>query len=178
MKKGSQPIYKVKAEKNVYVKMRDGTSLAADIFHPDAEGKFPALLAMCPYSKEVQALSIPPQPRHSLLWGGFLEAGNSKYFVSRGYVHVVADVRGTGCSGGEYCNMFSNKEQEDGYDPVEWIAQQDWCDGNVGMVGISYFACIQYLVTAQQPPHLKAIFPFDGWGDLYRDIAYHFGELV
>lgn len=177
VEKGSQPIYKVKVEKNVYIQMRDGIRLAADIYRPDAEGKFPALLAMSPYSKEVQALPIPPQNRGSLLWFGSLEAGNSEYFVSRGYAHIIIDVRGTGYSEGEYWNMFSRKEQEDGYDLVEWIAEQDWCDGNMGMVGISYFAIIQYLVAAQQPPHLKAIFPLDGWGDLYRDIAYQGGIL-
>ncbi|MFC1868516.1 CocE/NonD family hydrolase [Thermodesulfobacteriota bacterium] len=176
-RKGSSPMYKVKEEKDVHIKMRDGIRLAADIRRPDAQGKFPALLAMCPYSKEVQSLPLPPQHRGSPLWFGSLEAGDSEYFVSRGYVHVIADIRGTGYSEGEYWNMFSRKEQEDGYDLVEWLAQQDWCDGNVGMVGISYFAIIQYLVAAQQPPHLKAIFPLDGWGDLYRDIAYHGGML-
>jgi putative CocE/NonD family hydrolase len=94
--------------------------------------------------------------------------------VSRGYVHVIADSRGTGYSEGKY-DICQIKEQEDGYDLVEWIAQQPWCNGNVGMLGISYFAFIQYLVAAQQPPHLKAIFPHDGWGDMYRDISHHGG---
>ncbi len=174
---GSQPVHKVKVDRNVSIPMRDGVRLSADIFRPDAEGKFPALLAMCPYSKDILAPPIPPQPSISPLWKGDLESGNSEYFVSRGYAHVVADIRGTGNSEGAYLNMFSRKEQEDGYDLIEWIAQQDWCDGNIGMVGISYFACIQYLVAAQQPPHLKAIFPLDGWGDLYRDIVYHGGIL-
>ncbi|MFC2014333.1 CocE/NonD family hydrolase, partial [Chloroflexota bacterium] len=105
-----------------------------------------------------------------------IEAGNTEFFVSRGYVHVIADVRGTGYSEGEYVT-FSREEQEDGYDLVEWIAGQPWCNGNVGMLGMSYFAIIQYLVAAQQPPHLKAIFPCYAWGDLYRDIAYHGGIL-
>lgn len=176
-RQGSQPIYQVKQQKNVMIPMRDGVHLAADIYFPDAEGKFPALLAMCPYCKEVQAAPIAPQPRRTALWNGALEAGNSDYLVSRGYVHLVVDVRGTGKSEGEYWNMYSKKEQEDGYDLVEWIAKQKWCDGNVGMVGISYFACIQYLVAAMQPPHLKAIFPLDGWTDTYRHIVCHGGML-
>lgn len=172
---GSKPIYKVKDERNVYVKMRDGVQLACDIYRPDAEGKFPGLLAMSPYGKEGQALKIPPMP-----FGGdyaHIEIGNTEYLVPRGYVHVVADVRGSGHSEGKY-DIFSIKEQQDGYDLVEWIAQQPWCDGNVGMVGISYYAVIQYLVAAQQPPHLKAIFPHDGWGDMYRDISHHGGIFM
>src|SRR5262249_34864995 len=66
-------------------------------------------------------------------------------------------------------------EAQDGYDLVEWVAAQPWCDGNVGMIGISYLGFVQYFVAAQQPPHLKAIFPQDGWADLYRDIMYHGG---
>ena len=150
----SQPVYKVKVEKEVYIKMRDGVRLAADIFRPDAEGKFPALLAMSPYSKDTQAIPIPPQPLGKPLWNGSLEAGNSNYLVSRGYAHVVLDVRGTGNSEGEWLNMYSKEEAEDGYELVEWIARQDWCDGNVGMVGISYFARIQYQVAALQPPNV------------------------
>jgi len=172
---GSKPMYRVKTEANIYVKMRDGVRLACDIYRPDAEGKFPALLAMGPYGKEGQVLNIPPKP----FSGDYahIEAGNTEFFVSRGYVHVIADVRGSGHSEGKY-DICSTKEQEDGYDLVEWIAQQPWCNGNVGMVGVSYYAFIQYLVAAQQPPHLKAIFPHDGWGDMYRDVSHHGGILM
>src|SRR5579875_325177 len=164
-------------ERDVYVTMRDGVRIAVDIYRPqDSQNKkFPALLAMSPYSKAAQDVALYPKElgMNGELAG--MEAGDSGFFVSRGYAHVIADVRGTCKSEGEYVNMFSEKEQQDAYDIVEWIADQPWCDGNVGMVGISYFAVIQYLVAAQQPPHLKAIFPFDGWGDLYRDITYHGG---
>lgn len=68
-----------------------------------------------------------------------IEAGGSEYFVRRGYVHVIVNVRGTFKSEGEYHSVFSPQETEDGYDIVEWIAQQPWCNGNVGMVGVSYF---------------------------------------
>ena len=61
-KEVSQPIYKIREEKNVYVEMRDGVRLACDIYRPDAEGKFPALLSMCPYTKELESLKIPPKP--------------------------------------------------------------------------------------------------------------------
>ncbi|MFH1651244.1 MAG: CocE/NonD family hydrolase [Chloroflexota bacterium] len=175
MKEGSVPRYKMKVERNVFAPMRDGVKIALDIYRPDAEGKFPALLGMCPYTKEKQSLNVPPHHFNPDYAGN--EKGDSEYFVSRGYVHAVADVRGSGSSEGKF-DIMARKEQEDGYDVIEWLAQQPWCDGNVGMVGISYLAIIQYLVAAQQPPHLKAIFPHDGWGDMYRDISHHGGILM
>jgi predicted acyl esterase len=172
----SQPKYKMKVEKDVRIKMRDGVHLAADIYHPDAEGKFPALLSMSCYGKDIQKLPVPDYPTDPFLGNGGIEAGNSEYFVMRGYVHIIADSRGTGLSEGAY-RVFTNKEQEDGYDLVEWIAGQPWCNGNVGMLGISYFGMIQYFVAAQNPPHLKAIFPADAATDHYRHIDYHGGIL-
>ncbi|MFC1861339.1 CocE/NonD family hydrolase [Chloroflexota bacterium] len=176
MQEGSKPVYRMKIEKNVMVTMRDGIKIACDIYRPDADGVFPALLGMGPYGKDVQMLKLPSMPRMSAEWG-VVEAGDTEYFVSRGYAHVLADIRGSGFSEGKF-DICQKKEQEDGYDLVEWIAQQQWCNGNVGMLGVSYYAFIQYLVAAQQPPHLKAIFPHDGWGDMYRDISHHGGLLL
>lgn len=172
----SQPKYGVKVEKSIYVKMRDGVRLATDIYRPDSEGKFPALLGMSPYGKEMQKLPIEDFPTDTKLGNAGIEAGNSEYFVSRGYVHILADCRGTGDSEGVYGNT-SNKEYEDGYDLVEWIAQQPWCSGNVGMIGMSYPAMIQLGVAALNPPHLKAIFPHDALTDVYRHNTYHGGIL-
>ncbi len=171
----SQPKFKIKKELNVKVPMRDGVKIAIDIFRPDAPGKFPALVGLSPYGKEMQAVIPPQPPLQSFLVDGTMEAGNTDYIVPRGYIHVVGDVRGTGKSEGKYIGSFSKTEAEDGYDLVEWVARQPWCDGNLGMVGISYFAAMQKFVAALQPPHLKAIFPFDSQGDWYRDASYHGG---
>lgn len=176
----SQPKYNVKVEKDVYVAMRDGVHLAVDIFRPDAKGRFPALLAISPYGKETQQLQLPPQALGiSPLWDGNLEAGDTEYIVSRGYAHIIGDVRGTGYSEGEYVGFHSEHKQEgkDGHDLVEWIAQQPWCNGNVGMVGYSYFGEVQLFVASEQPPHLRAICPAGVWVDLYRGMAYHGGIL-
>ncbi len=70
---------------------------------------------------------------------------------------------------------MSKQEAEDGYDLVEWLAAQPWCDGNVGMVGISYFGTIQLHVAAEQPPHLKAIMPWNAVADFYREATHHGG---
>jgi len=150
------------AEKDIAVPMRDGVNLSIDIYRPDAGEKFPALLAFSIYNKDLQgpdvARALPPQPAWSSLWAGLLEAGDTKFFVSRGYVHIVGSPRGVGKSDG------GGSRQWDSYDLIEWIAQQPWCDGNVGMVGISGFGAEQLFVARQNPPHLKAIFPFDPRG--------------
>ena len=175
----SQPKYGIKTEKEVDVPMRDGVRLSVNIYRPDAKGKFPALLAMGGYGKELQELLIPPQPLNkSPIWDGNIEAGDTPDIVPRGYAHVIADVRGIGKSGGEYPGMWSQQEGMDGHDIVEWIAKQPWCDGNVGMIGYSYYGGIQLKVAIQQPPHLKSIFVSHVGADFYRDFSYVGGVLT
>ncbi len=179
--KGSQPIYQVKLEKDVYVPARGGVRLCVDVFRPDADGRFPALLAYGQYGKELEeiGLTFPPQARPSPLWDGAIEAGDTNYIVSRGYVHVVADARGTGKSEGEcygFLGTGGDWEGKDCCDLIEWIAKQPWCNGNVGMVGISYLGAVQILAAAERPPHLKAIFCNGGHFDMY-EWAYHGGIM-
>ena len=145
--------------RDVAVPMRDGISLSVDVFRPPTEEPLPVLLAFAIYNKDMQgpdtAEAIPAQPSWSTLWAGPLEAGDTHFFVSRGYVHVIGGPRGVGKSDG------GGSREWDSYDLIEWIAAQPWCDGNVGMVGISGFGAEQINVARQNPPHLKAIFPFD-----------------
>jgi hypothetical protein len=149
-------------ERDVAVAMRDGVKLSVDVYRPDAAGRFPALLAFAIYNKDLQgpdvSAAVPPQPAWSTLWTGPLEAGDTRFLVTRGYVHVIGMPRGVGKSEG------GGSRQWDCYDLIEWIAAQPWCDGNVGMVGISGFGAEQLAVAKQQPPHLKAIFPVDPRG--------------
>jgi len=174
----SQPKYGIKTEKDVMVTVRDGVRLAVNIYRPDARGKFPALFAMGGYGKELQEVLIPPQPLYkSAIWDGNIEAGDTSLIVPRGYVHVIADARGTGQSEGEFTGMWVQQEGQDGADIVEWIAHQPWCDGNVGMIGYSYYGGMQLKVAIQQPPHLKAIFVSHVAADFYRDFAYSGGVL-
>ena len=172
----SQPKYAMRPwELDIPLKARDGTALYADVCRPDTPDKVPALVSLSPYGKAMQHLPAPVGKLSDYTRGtGGHESGLTEYFVPRGYAHVHADYRGISNSGGSYTH-FGLKEQEDGYDIIEWVAQQPWCDGNVAMLGMSYFAVIQLLVAELQPPHLKAIFVHDGYTDMYRQLAYHGG---
>ncbi|MEM6626052.1 MAG: CocE/NonD family hydrolase [Pseudomonadota bacterium] len=149
-------------DKDVFVEMRDGVKLCIDIYRPKTDKPLPALLAFAIYNKDMQgadmAEHLPPQPAWASLWAGPLEAGDSHLLASRGYVHVIGGPRGIGKSEG------GGSREWDSYDLIEWIAKQPWCDGQVGMIGISGFGAEQMNVARQQPPSLKAIFPFDPRG--------------
>ncbi len=160
----SEPIHRMTRDDDVAVPMRDGAKLLADVHRPDDAGQFPVLVSASPYPRQIQDVGAPM---------GFIEAGASDFFVPRGYVHVIANLRGTGGSDGEF-GLFDRQERDDMFDLVEWAADQPWCDGNVGMVGISYFAMTQLEAAVGRPPHLKAIFPVAVTSDVF-EAAYHHG---
>jgi len=126
---------------NVAVPMRDGVVLRADIWLPQAEGRFPTLVYRTPYGKH----------RAPKEWTTFETA------VKRGYAIVIQDVRGRYASEGEFV-PYQN-EGKDGYDTIEWAAKQPWSDGNVGTFGLSYPGAVQWLAAVETPPHLKAMVP-------------------
>lgn len=171
----------IRIRKDLSVPMRDGVTLAADAYEADVDKPRPALVALSPYGKELQALALttPPQRRPSPLWDGCIEAGDIARIVSEDYVHVIGDLRGSGDSGGEHIGNYNAggvSLGQDAYDFIEWVAEQPWCDGNVGMVGISYFGSMQVLAAAERPPHLKAIFVSGGHYDFY-ETTYHGGIM-
>lgn len=159
----SVPQYEITRDDDVIVPMRDGVNLLVDVFRPSPPARYPVLIAASPYPRQIQDLGAPM---------GFIEAGASDFFVPRGYVHVIANLRGTGGSGGTF-GFFDGQERKDMYDLVEWAAEQPWSDGNVGMVGISYFAMTQMEAAVERPPHLKAIMPVAATFDLYDSASHH-----
>jgi predicted acyl esterase len=159
----STPTHAFVRDDDVAVPMRDGVELLADVHRPAGAGTYPVLVSASPYPRQIQDLGAPM---------GFIEAGATDFFVPRGYVHVIANVRGTGGSGGTF-GCFDAQERRDMYDLVEWAAVQPWSDGNVGMVGISYFAMTQLEAAVERPPHLRAIFPVAATADLYEATNHH-----
>ena len=169
------PAYAIKIEKDVDVPMRDGARLKADVFRPDDGGKFPAILNLGPYQKD--KLWIPPDTLEEkatphMNW----ETVTPEWWVPRGYAAVRVDGRGSGRSPGQ-CEPWSHAEAIDFYDAIEWAAAQPWCNGAVGLSGISYYAINQWFVANLQPPSLRAIIPWEGFADLYRDALFHGGLL-
>src|SRR3970282_1827600 len=162
----SEPRYATFADYEARIPMRDGIRLAADVLRPSAAGlKFPALVTTSVYTRQLQ---------RSVVALGQNEAGISEFWVPRGYAHVIVDVRGSNDSEGHY-DLFGPQEQEDLYDIIEWVAQQPWCNGNVGMSGASYMGRTQLFAADQQPPPRKAISPCDAACDFYRDACFHGG---
>jgi predicted acyl esterase len=170
----SQPQdYKLIVEKDVQIPMRDGTLIYADVFRPDCPDKVPAIMNLSVYNKD--KLWIPPddleeEPNPYMNW----ESANPLWWCPRGYAIVRVDSRGSGKSPGR-SEPSSYAESLDYYDAVEWIAKRPWCSGNIGTLGISYLAASQWRLANLQPPSLKAMIPWEGRADQYRDQIYHGG---
>lgn len=130
-------------DKDVSIPMRDGIRLKADLWLPDAERPVAAILYRTPYDR-------------AALNSDFLRPQDA---VNAGFATIVQDTRGRFGSEGTWKPLMWDQEGDDGYDSVEWIAQQDWCSGSVGMAGPSYLGIAQLMAAARKPPHLKAIAP-------------------
>ncbi|MGH6909496.1 MAG: CocE/NonD family hydrolase [Phenylobacterium sp.] len=127
---------------NLATPMRDGVTLASDVWMPEGGGKYPTILIRTPYIRNGRTASSPELV---------------KFFVQHGYAVVVQDVRGRGDSNGTY--DFFHPDAHDGYDTIEWLAAQPWSTGRVCMMGYSYMASVQWLAAKEKPPHLACIAP-------------------
>ena len=152
----SEPVYKVKAQYNIMVPMRDGVKLSTDVYRPKAAGKFPVLLTRTPYDNY--------NPKQGY------------YFASRGYVVVLQDVRGRYDSEGEFYPFIN--EQKDGYDTQEWAATQPWSNGSIGTYGGSYVAATQWQAALLHNSHVKAMFPYVGGSDIFNHWVYCNGAFA
>jgi len=144
--------YKIIKEESVPAKMRDGVTLYADVYRPDAPGRFPVVLMRTPYGREATA-------------------PNAKRYVPQGYIFVTQDTRGRFQSEGDWYYPLIH-EAEDGYDTVEWAAGLQWSDGNVGTAGQSYLCATQYLLAPTRPPHLRAMFATSAPSDWHECWVY------
>ncbi|KAF9701523.1 hypothetical protein EKO04_000001 [Ascochyta lentis] len=162
--------------KDVAIPLRDGIVIRGDVFLPaKSEGKsLPALLPWSPYGKtgagpqqttEFEFLGVPKSALSGL---EKFEAPDPAEWCPRGYAIVNVDARGAYMSEGNI-SFYGREEGKDGYDTVEWIAAQDWCNGAVALVGNSWLGTSQWFTAAEKPPHLKAIAPWEGFGDFYRE---------
>jgi putative CocE/NonD family hydrolase len=156
---------------SVYISMHDGVKIAIDIYRPKKDGlveKKP-LPVIWNHTQYTRALKGPDGKVLTLV-----SSPIGMTFIKHGYIMVIADARGTGASYGIQKGIFTNESTHDGYEITEWIASQEWCDGNIGMMGGSYEGVTQLMAASTKPPHLKAIFPAMFLFDLY-DFPYHNG---
>lgn len=170
------------ADRDVAVPVRDGTVLRVNVFRPAGSGPFPVVLAAHPYGKDnaprrtrrgyrVSAqyhLMRQPAPVAMSSLTGW-EAPDPEWWAQQGYAVVNADLRGAGTSEGTSA-LLSDQEGEDVHDLVEWAGAQPWSTGRVGLLGVSYLAISQYKAAALRPPSLRAICPWEGFTDAYRDL--------
>lgn len=163
--------YKALTDRTTRAPMRDGVELGMVIVRPDAPGRFPAIMMYSPYRILTAVKSDNSELEYNHRWDG------PSYFAERGYAVIYFDVRGTGNSGGSTQDIYSHEEQLDACEMVEWIARQPWCDGNVGMWGMSYGGVVQWQVGVQNPPHLKTLVVGSSNDTVYSDWVYPGGSL-
>lgn len=151
--------YGVKKLNNEMVEMRDGIHLATEVWLPQGTNKtsFPVIMARTPYGKE----------RYS----------ETHYrFVQRGYAVVIQDIRGRNDSEGVYQSM--RNDRNDGDDTLNWLAEQEWCDGEIGMLGGSYGGFVQWAAASSGNPNLKAIVSIVTAGSPFVDMRRKGGTLI
>ncbi|MDP2350629.1 MAG: CocE/NonD family hydrolase [Chloroflexota bacterium] len=173
LRPASQPMYGHEVRWDVRIPVRDGLELSANLWLPrpltDApagapEERLPVILEMIPYGKDN--------------WRRNSDVARGEWLAARGFALCRLDVRGTGSSPGIALDEYAEAETQDGYDAVEWLATQPWCNGNVGMWGISYGGFTSIQVAKLRPPHLRAILPMYATDDRYRDDVHIRGGCV
>jgi predicted acyl esterase len=170
------------------IAMDDGVILRADVYRPIDDGRYPVILSHGIYAKGLSYQEAYPMQWRQMVANHpeILEGSTNKYqawevtdperWVPHGYAIVRVDSRGAGWSPG-FMDPLCPQEDDDLYRCIEWAGTQDWSNGKVGMLGISYYAINQWRVATKHPPHLAAIIPWEGFNDFYRDPSYHGGIL-
>lgn len=130
------------------VTMSDGANLAVDVYLPDSPGPFPVILTRTPYHRK-----------------GMVSTG--KTFTEKGYAYVTADTRGKFDSEGTFRPLID--EAQDGHDTISWIAEQKWCNGRIGMRGMSYLGIVQIPAASRGHEALKCIIPGVAPNSFFRD---------
>lgn len=171
----------LRVERDVEVPMKDGVILRVNVYRPAGDEPVPVILSAHPYGKDNHphrtrrgwSLNIQyrimnqPAPIEISSETGW-EAPDPVWWVAQGYAVINADLRGAGHSDGTG-SLFTDAEAADIVELIEWAGAQPWSTGRVGMLGVSYLAISQYKAAALNPPSLKAICPWEGFTDAYRD---------
>lgn len=168
-------------DKDVAMQLRDGTTIHLDVFRPVGTEPVPVIVAWSPYGKAqgtsasvIGVFGLVGLPNSTVSGLEKFEAADPAYWVEHGYAICNVDHRGIDQSEGDSV-LWDRQDGRDAYDVIEWLAEQEWCDGKVAMSGTSYLAVSQWFAAAEQPPHLVAINPWEGVSDVYRDLVMRGG---
>ena len=154
------------------VKMRDGATIYVDIYLPEKKDRYPLIISWSFYGKrpfdgqsEWQIMGVPPGTVSDM---SKFESPDPGFWCRRGYAVANVDPRGIGHSEGDFI-CFGTQDGQDGYDFIEWAAQQDWCNGRCALSGNSCVAMTQWRIASQCPPHLACMAPWESTTDMYRE---------
>ena len=152
--------------------MRDGATIYVDIYLPEKKDRYPLIISWSFYGKrpfdgqsEWQIMGVPPGTVSDM---SKFESPDPGFWCRRGYAVANVDPRGIGHSEGDFI-CFGTQDGQDGYDFVEWAAQQDWCNGRCALSGNSCVAMTQWRIASQCPPHLACMAPWESTTDMYRE---------
>ena len=185
----AQAGHKMALDKDVEIKLSDGAVLRADVYRPEAAGKYPAIMTYGPYGKDSHISQFmgegwdalkkrhPEIVSRSSAKHMVFERPDPETWVPHGYAVIHVDCRGAGRSPGKL-DVNSPQEFKDFKEAIEWAGTQPWCNGKVGLLGISYYAAGQWMVASYKPKYLAAILPWSGTCDFYRDRTRHGGIFV
>ncbi|NLU73861.1 CocE/NonD family hydrolase [Streptomyces sp. HNM0575] len=166
MKEVSAGPQAVKEEEHVWIPMRDGARLAGRIWRPVSSDTdpVPGILELIPYRKrDLTALR---------------DSVNHPYIAGHGYACVRVDLRGSGDSDGVLDDEYLEQEFMDGEDVLQWMAEQSWCNGRTGMMGISWGGFNALQLAARRPPGLGAIAALSFSDDRYADDVHYMGGCL
>jgi putative CocE/NonD family hydrolase len=141
---------------DAHVPMRDGVQLSADIYLPDQVAAYPTIVIGTPYDNTMKS-----------------HVDMAAFFIQHGYAFIIYDVRGRYDSEGDFYPFFN--EGPDGYDLIEWAAEQPWSNGRFGMMGGSYRGWIQWATAKEQPPHLTTFIPTATGGNWLQEFPFFNG---
>lgn len=157
--------------KDVEIQTSAGYTLKGNLFKPTEAGQYPVIVTMTPYGKDKKPHWGPEDGIIDASEHTSYEALDPKFWVPHGYALLVVDTTGMNKSEGQF-SLFTNDEAKDYYDVIEWAGTQEWSNGAVSTSGVSYLAMNQWKVAAMNPPHLKAIMPWHGMSNIYRDMMH------
>lgn len=171
----------IQLDRDAQVEMRDGVKLNVDVYRPTTPDKVPAIISWSPYGKAdaSDSLDVMPcgmgVPKNRLSGYQKFEGPDPADWCDRGYAVVHPDARGSQLSQGSLF-LWGTQEAEDIHDTIDWISKQTWCNGSVCMAGNSWLAVAQlHYASRFSHPALKAIAPWEGFSDLYRQFIVRGG---